>query len=427
MSFYPNLIDRGYKIEAELGRNQEGGRITWKGIELSTQQTVIIKQFCFAKASSTWSGYKAYEREITVLQKLNHPYIPRYLTCIETESGFCLVQSYIPAVSLPDFRQLTLLEVKQTALKILDILIYLHLKQPPILHCDLQPENILIDRSLNTYLIDFGFASLGSKEAIGSSVFKGTPGFIAPEQIIQPTMASDIYSLGIVLVWLLVDKDMTKIRSSVSADNPYQLNLKVLLPQLDRQFLRWLQKMTHAKLSRRFSDALSAKQALLELDWPIENSDIELESESQVNLRSKLQNSSGILTIFGLSSTAVWAVNFASDRLESNLVNLAIAILATVAVGIGELGASAIATWDRQARIQGAVLAVLIPVAIVSVSGLIWGIDEAIVICSAIAVTELLLFSYLWWQIPMGRGIILKTVCGLGAIALGIIFGFQLI
>ena len=427
MSVYPDLTHHGYKIEAELGRNHEGGRITWKGIELSTQQTVIIKQFCFAQASSSWSGYKAYEREITVLQKLKHPYIPEYLTCIETESGFCLVQSYIPAVSLANFRQLTLLEVKQVALKILDILIYLQSQKPLILHCDLQPENILLDRSLNTYLIDFGFASLGSKEATGSSVFKGTPGFIAPEQIIQPTMASDIYSLGIVLVWLLIDKDITKIRACASADNPYQLNLKVLLPQLDRHFLRWLEKMTYAKVSRRFPDAVSAKQALLKLDLPVDTNSIESEGKSQLNIQSSLQNSSGILTIFGLSTTVVWAVNFAADRLELTVVNLAIAILATIAVGIGELGATEIVKWDWQARIQGAVLAILIPTVLVSASGLIWGMREAVVISAAIAVTELLLFSYLWWQIPTGQGKLLKVGYGLSAIVLGIIFGFKLI
>ncbi|MGL6339688.1 MAG: hypothetical protein ACRC80_11180 [Waterburya sp.] len=64
MNDYPNLNPYGYKIDAELGRNREGGRITWKGIKLDNQQTVVIKQFCFAQVGTTWSGYKAYEQEI---------------------------------------------------------------------------------------------------------------------------------------------------------------------------------------------------------------------------------------------------------------------------------------------------------------------------------------------------------------------------
>lgn len=424
MSFYPDLTNHGYKIEAELGRNREGGRITWKGIDLSTKQTVVIKQFCFAKEGSSWSGYKAYEREIAVLQKLDHPHIPKYLTCIETPDGFCLVQTYIAATPLVNFRPLTVPGVKQIALKILDILIYLQQQKPPILHCDLKPENILLDRDSNVYLIDFGLASLGSKEVTGSSVFKGTPGFIAPEQIIQPTTASDIYSLGIVLGYLLTDKDITEIRNSASADDPYQLNLNALLPQIERQFLKWLEKMTHAKVSQRFPNALAAKQALLEL---LPTTTIIKADESAIALNTWLpQICSGTLAICGLSTVAVWGISFATDRFELSAIKLAIAILTTVAVGISELGAIALINWDRQAKIQGIALATLVPIALVAASGLIYGIQEAVIISAAIAVTELLLVAYFWWQIP-GLQRALKVSLGLGAPILGIILGRQLI
>lgn len=424
MSFYPDLTNHGYKIEAELGRNREGGRITWKGIDLSTKQTVVIKQFCFAKEGSSWSGYKAYEREIAVLQKLDHPHIPKYLTCIETPDGFCLVQTYIAATPLVNFRPLTVPGVKQIALKILDILIYLQQQKPPILHCDLKPENILLDRDSNVYLIDFGLASLGSKEVTGSSVFKGTPGFIAPEQIIQPTTASDIYSLGIVLGYLLTDKDITEIRNSASADDPYQLNLNALLPQIERQFLKWLEKMTHAKVSQRFPNALAAKQALLEL---LPTTTIIKADESAIALNTWFpQICSGTLAICGLSTVAVWGISFATDRFELSAIKLAIAILTTVAVGISELGAIALINWDRQAKIQGIALATLVPIALVAASGLIYGIQEAVIISAAIAVTELLLVAYFWWQIP-GLQRALKVSLGLGAPILGIILGRQLI
>ena len=189
MNGFSDLNQYGYQINTQLGCNREGGRITWKGENLVTKETVVIKQFCFAIANSSWSGYKAYEQEIKILQQLNHPGIPKYLDGIETDNGFCLIQEYIPACCLNSYRLLTTIEVKQVVLELLDILIYLQQQQPPVLHRDIKPENILLDDQLKVYLIDFGFASLGSEEVSGSSVFKGTPGFIAPEQIIKPILA----------------------------------------------------------------------------------------------------------------------------------------------------------------------------------------------------------------------------------------------
>ena len=428
MSVYPDLISYGYRIEAELGRNREGGRITWKGIDLASQQTVVIKQFCFATVSSDWSGYQAYEREISVLKKLDHPNIPQYIDSIETQDGFCLIQEYIPAVAANDFRSLTVLEVKQIALKLLDILVYLQQQTPPILHRDLKPENILLDPALNAYLIDFGFASLGSKEVAGSSVFKGTPGFIAPEQIIKPTMASDIYGLGVTLVCLLSDKNIAEIRALASEDNPYQLKLNILLPNIEKQFRRWLEKMTQPQATRRFNDALSAKQALLKLDLPVSSENIESIASDRENVWLSPKIASGTITISALTTVAVWGINFAAERLETTIINLAIALLAAIVVGVSELGAAAIVNWDRQAKLQGVILAIVIPAILVTTSGIIWGIQEAVAISCAIAVAEILIFSYYWWQIPSWKsGYLIKLGCWLTAIAFGITLGFKLI
>lgn len=424
MSVYPDLSDHGYEIKTELGRNREGGRITWKGTALDTQKTVVIKQFCFASAGSTWSGYKAYEQEIKILQKLQHPSIPKYLDSIETEDGFCLIQEYISAANLNDFRQLTILEIKQVALKILDILIYLQQQQPPILHRDLKPENILLDETLNVYLIDFGFARFGSQSVAGSSVFKGTPGFVAPEQIIKPTTASDIYSLGITLVCLLSAQNISDIRDSTSEDNPYQLRLKPLLPQLDRSFIRWLEKMVAAKASRRFPDAVAAKNALLELDSTPDFS-IFKPAIKELNPLAA-QTLTGAIAIAGLSTVAVWGISIVLQHQRLTPANLAVAIIAAIVISVTQLGAAEIARAEAQGRLQGIALALIIPSSLVTASGLIWGQGEAVGICGAIAVTEIFTFSYFWWQIPVGQ-FKLKMGFWLSAIALGITLGLQLI
>ena len=423
MSEHLDLTSYGYQIKAELGRNREGGRITWKAIEIKTQKTVVIKQFCFAQANSSWSGYKAYSQEIAVLQKLSHPNIPQYLNSIETDNGFCLVQEYIDATCWHNFRQLTITEVKQIAAKMLDILIYLQQQTPPILHRDLSTENILLDESLNVYLIDFGFSSLGSKEVAASSVFRGTPGFIAPEQIIKPTTASDIYSLGVSLVCLLAHKDITEVREFASADDPYQLNLKKLLPDIDRQFLSWLEKMTNAKLSQRFSDAQAAKNALLKLELPIVSQDISTLAPSSTYIKPKII---GVVAISVVTTFATWGVNFATSRVELSVTTVAIAILATLAIAVTQLGAATIVNSDPQAKTQGIALGVIMPAILVGVSGLIWGIESAVTISEAIAIAEILLLSYFWGQLPSKIGNLAQGGFWLSAIAIGIVLGLNL-
>ncbi len=424
MNDFPDLNRYGYQINTQLGCNREGGRITWKGENLISKEIVVIKQFCFAISDSSWSGYKAYEQEINILQQLNHPGIPKYLDGIETENGFCLVQEYIPASCLSNYHSLTIAEVKQIILQLLEILIYLQQQNPPILHRDLKPDNILLDDKLKVYLIDFGFASLGSKEVSGSSVFKGTPGFIAPEQIVQPTLSSDLYSLGVTIVCLLSNQDIAKIRDSASRDNPYQLNLKPLLPQLDRHFLRWLEKMTHAKASKRFENASVAKDAFEYINSTgLDNSKIVIKNDLKINNIANIKTIAGTSAIVGLSSTAIWSMNFVDRNINSTGVNIAIAILAGTVIGITELGAIEIAKIDAQARLQGTILGIGVPILLVAASGFIWGIEEAVDIAATVVIAQVFILSYFWWQIPVLEQ---RTKLRLGFLFVAILTGISL-
>ena len=430
MEEYPDLSFLGYQIDGELGRNREGGRITWRGIDLNSQQIVTIKQFCFAVANSSWSGYKAYTQEIAILQKLNHSGIPQYLNSIETKDGFCLIQTYIDGDNLAETSCLNVPQTKQIALKLLDILIYLQQQNPPVLHRDLKPDNVLLDRDGNVYLIDFGFASLGSLEVSGSSVFKGTPGFIAPEQIIKPIPASDIYALGVTLVCLLSGKDIAEIRSFSTEDNPYQLSIEAILPNLDRQLSKWLIKMTNAKVSQRFNSAIAAKEALLAINNHNleDNAHLTVTSPSSSDL---IPFNSVVVAGMGISLTtaaAIESVNFVQHHLNLTFSNVAIAIVAAIAISVTELGAISLAQVDRQARTPGAILGIVMPTLLVAVSGLIWGIAEAVTIATAIAITEILILSYFWWQLPIWQTQLpLKIAAWSSAIALGVGVAWQLI
>jgi serine/threonine protein kinase len=92
---YPDFTNFQYQIQRELGRNREGGRISYLAQRLDREdELVVIKQFRFVQTDANWQGFKTYEREIQFLQELKHPRIPRYVDSFETSDGFCMVQEY---------------------------------------------------------------------------------------------------------------------------------------------------------------------------------------------------------------------------------------------------------------------------------------------------------------------------------------------
>ncbi|MBV8884090.1 MAG: protein kinase family protein, partial [Chroococcidiopsidaceae cyanobacterium CP_BM_RX_35] len=159
MSTFPDLAELGYQIVKELGHNRAGGRVTYLAHRTDGQPPVVLKQFQFACSASNWSEYEAIQQEIQLLQHLDHHSIPHYIDSFETASGFCLVQEYKPADSLVAQHHWSAEEVKRIAVALLEALVYLQSVCPPIIHRDIKPEHILVERQgLKVYLVDFGFA-----------------------------------------------------------------------------------------------------------------------------------------------------------------------------------------------------------------------------------------------------------------------------
>ena len=266
---FPNFQPQGYQAIRELGHNHNGGRVTYLAIDLEINspaipepsRSVVIKHFQLHQSSS-WSGYGAIEREIQVLQGLNHPGIPRYLDSFPTETGFCLVQEYKQAESLAQSRSFSPEEIKQIAEGLLEILVYLQQRLPFVSHRDIKPENILVDRDLEVFLVDFGIAKVGLGEATTGTVAKGTLGFMAPEQLFnrEVTEASDLYGVGATLICLVTGTKSSDITNLI--DDHYQLNFQHLVPQLSLRWLEWLERMVTLLPKYRYRNATEALAAL---------------------------------------------------------------------------------------------------------------------------------------------------------------------
>ena len=263
----PNFQDYGYQVVRELGINSLGGRITYQAIMTRTQTPVVIKQFRFCNSNANWTEYRAIEREIDVLKQLNHPQIPRYLDHFDSGNGLCLVQEFKNAQPLSNPRSYNPEQIKKIAIQLLNILIYLQDKTgypEPIYHRDIKPDNILLDDQLKVYLIDFGLAEMGNREVNNSSIFAGTPIFIAPEQFLRKrlTKASDLYGLGLTLICLVTGITSDKISELQDQYNDCKIRFKHLVPKLSLQFISWLEKMVKRNVEKRFQNAQEALEAL---------------------------------------------------------------------------------------------------------------------------------------------------------------------
>jgi len=304
MSNLPDFSRYGYQVIRELGHNHVGGRVTYLARSISEENkpgrqgeiytlddsnsarqnsldrgeveefaeaTVVIKQFQFAQFGTSWAEYDAYEQEISVLRQLNHPGIPRYLNSFQTPDGFCMVQEYKNAQSFSEPRRFSPQQIKQIAIAVLEILVYLQSQNFSVIHRDIKPENLLLDEgdyqnSINVYLVDFGFARVGDGEVAVSSLVKGTLGFMPPEQLFnrQLTQASDVYGLGVTLICLLTGTKSVDIGNLIDAN--YRLHFQHLVPPLQRGWLNWLSKMVEPRPQDRYSSAASALAVLKPLD-----------------------------------------------------------------------------------------------------------------------------------------------------------------
>lgn len=170
------------------------------------------------------------DKEADMLSKLEHPNIAKVMDHFVEDGRHYLVLQYING---PDLRQFvkengaaSLLQGLEWAIKIAEILKYLHAQEPPIIHRDLTPDNIVLYRN-DLFLIDFGAANRFVGAATGTVV--GKQAYIPPEQLRgKSVLQSDIYALGGSLYYLLTGVDPLPLAESSPsekiADLPKQVD-----------------------------------------------------------------------------------------------------------------------------------------------------------------------------------------------------------
>lgn len=256
-----------YQTIRPLSKQSQNRRQTVLARDNKTGQPVVVKQFNFAQGGSDWAGISAYQARGQQLLRFGHPRIPRYLAALPHKAGFCVVreapQNVKTLAQLPPLEPGQVCAVAIAALAVLD---YIHNLDPPLLHTNLSPNNILVDAKLNVYLTDFGFPYVSQGGKVKQD-WAGSDGVMPQEQRRNQdlTPASDLYSLGISLVCHLAQCPPAVLQTKTDANG--RLELAQLLPNtLSLDLITWLERMTEVFARQRFATAADASAVLQEIN-----------------------------------------------------------------------------------------------------------------------------------------------------------------
>jgi len=202
-------LNNRYYLLKILGENY-GTTYLAKDIDNDTE--VIVKELSL-RTLDRWKTEELFTREISVLSKLNHHAIPKFIESFSLGKGknsrIYLVMEKINGKTLEEYsrsRYYKIEDILRIMREVLTILEYLHSMSPPIIHRDLKPSNIVIDEQNNIYLIDFGSVRDIIKPKGGSTII-GTFGYMPPEQFSgKVSKKSDYYALGVIAVVMLSRK-----------------------------------------------------------------------------------------------------------------------------------------------------------------------------------------------------------------------------
>ena len=245
---YAGHVMRGgaYRILEPLGRGGMGALYLAADTDAFDRNCVVKELLDYYDPTDPDEARQAqsrFETEARLLSQLSHPGIPRIYTYFSEAGRHYIVMEYIEGETLERAvthadplgrtvaaRPLPAEEVVRHAIRICKVLEYLAAQPTPVVHHDIKPANLIIDRSSGEVrLVDFGTARSRTPWATqarlqrGASALFGTAGYAAPEQHQGLSDArSDVYGLAATVYHLLTDDD--------PGDHPFQFSALGTLP-----------------------------------------------------------------------------------------------------------------------------------------------------------------------------------------------------
>ncbi len=248
-----------YLLTGKIG--QGGAAEIYKARQESLDRDVAIK-ILSSNFSDDPEIVRRFERESKVIAKLHHPNIVNVIDRGTTGGRYYFIMSYIDGTSLReviDSKKISMKVKMEMIVQVCKALDYAH--NNGVIHRDIKPGNVLIDRQGNALVADFGIAQIvgiPETEMTSSDMIMGTLAYMSPEQKLSSTnidQTTDIYAVGIMIYEILVGKKPLgrfKLPSEIISTIP-------------KKYDALISKCLASEAKDRYQRAVELKDAILEI------------------------------------------------------------------------------------------------------------------------------------------------------------------
>ena len=252
-----------YELLEEVGRGGQG--VVFRARQKSLNRIVALKVIGLGQWA-TPAHLKRFRLEAEAAASLDHPCIVPIYEIGERDGQCYFSMKFVEGGQLDEVVKHTPMSIRQAVelvIKVARTVHYAH--EHGILHRDIKPGNILLDKEGEPHLTDFGLARLVESESTVTRTVEvlGTPSYMAPEQAAgnnsKLTHGTDVYGLGAVLYHLLTGHppfaggttyETIKLLLETDQRSPHLWNAKV-----DRDLSTICQKSLEKSPERRYSSA----------------------------------------------------------------------------------------------------------------------------------------------------------------------------
>ena len=266
-----------YRLVEKLG---EGGMgVVWKARDLKLDRDIAVKFLPEGYAEDP-ERRAFFEREAKAVAALNHPNILTIYSIAEAEGVNFFTMELVEGEPLSKFITpggVSLDRFLKIAIPLVDAVAAAHARG--IIHCDLKPSNVMIDRLGNAKVLDFGLArvfnplptstdGVVTKTVTLETSITGTICYMSPEQLREEALdhRTDLFSLGILLFELaaganpFAGETATEVMAAILRDEPR--SVLELNPRLPRRLDRILRHCLEKDARYRMASALDLREEL---------------------------------------------------------------------------------------------------------------------------------------------------------------------